>query len=161
MRSLTPIETAAAIAIFGSVTAVAVPAFFRNLHASQLVEPIDGLTTLAMRASALAASRPAAVAYPPSVPLTPEQVPRGEAQADPPGSWDHSTWRQLDFSWTRPHSFAFEFVSENKPEQSKFTARAHGDLDGDGVFSTFEIAGKTDDKTGPVTFPLESYREVE
>lgn len=161
MRSLSPVEVAAGVAVVGSLLAVGVPAFIENLHASRVVEPIDGLNRIAMRAAALAAARPASAAYPPTVPLTPEQVPRGEAQADPPGAWEHPTWRALDFGWTVPHSYSFEFESDNKPGRATFMARAHGDLDGDGVFSTFEISGESKDGAEPVTFPLESYREVE
>jgi hypothetical protein len=161
VRTLSPVEAAALIALGGSVLAVMVPAFARNLHASRLAEPIDGLNRIATRATAIAAARPTSLAYPASVGLTPEQVPRGEALLDPPGTWDHPTWRMLGFEFTVPHRYSFEFLSENGPERALFEARAHGDLDGDGVFSTFEIAGEAVDGRAPVVFPLESSREVE
>jgi hypothetical protein len=161
VRTLSPVETALVIAVAGSVLAVMVPAFARNLHASRLAEPIDGLNRIATRANAIAAARPAAMAYPASVGLTPEQVPRGQEHLDPPGTWDHPTWRTLGFEWTVPHHYSFEFLSENRPGQALFEAKAHGDLDGDGVFSSFEIAGESKDGSEPMLYPLESYREVE
>jgi hypothetical protein len=161
VRSLSPVEAAAAVAIAGSILAVAVPAFVRNLHASRLVEPLDGLNRIASQATAMAAARPAAIAYPAGVGLTPDQVPRGEAMLDPPGTWDHPTWRTLGIEWTVPHHYSFAFLSENSPGTALFEARAHGDLDGDGVFSTFEIAGESKDGREPVIYPIESYREVE
>lgn len=161
MRTLTPVEAALALAIGASVLASAIPAFLRNLHASRLVEPIDGLNHIAMRATQLAASKPAEFAYPESVPLTPAQVPRGERVTDPPGTWNHRSWRLLEFEWTVPHSFSFGFESKNAKGHSAFLARAHGDLDGDGILSTFEIGGETRDGAEPTTSALVIRREVE
>ncbi|HMR79722.1 MAG TPA: hypothetical protein PKD61_31660, partial [Polyangiaceae bacterium] len=55
MRSLSPVEAAAIVAVLGSVLATALPSFVRNLQASRMVEPIDGLSRIASRATALAA----------------------------------------------------------------------------------------------------------
>ncbi len=43
-----------------------------------------------------------------------------------------------------PQRYAYEFVSSGTGTAAAFTARAHGDLDGDGVFSTFERAASVD-----------------
>ena len=46
------------------------------------------------------------------------------------------------------HSYAFGFDSASSATDAQFVAKAHGDLDGDGAISTFEIRGKasaTDD----------------
>ena len=161
MRSLTPVEAAIAVAIAGSVFATCLPSFLENLHASRMVEPIDGLEHIATRATALAAGQPAAAAYPETVGLTPAQVPVGERVEDPKGTWDHPTWRRLEFAWTVPHSYSFSFESRNHEGHAVFHARAHGDLDGDGVLSTFSIAGESKDGAEPKTFPMEIEREVE
>lgn len=161
MRSFTPVEAAVALAVSGSVAATAIPAFVHNLHASRLVEPLDGLNHIAARATQLAASQPAEFAYPESVPLTPPQVPRGERVTDPPGTWNHRTWRLLEFEWTVPHSFSFAFESKNAKGQAVFLARANGDLDGDGILSQFEISGQSKDGAEPTTSPLVIHREVE
>lgn len=161
MRSLTPVEAAAVVAIAGSLLATALPAFVRNLHASRLVEPMDGLNKIATRATALAAGRPADKAYPESVGLTPAQVPKGVEVKDPPGTWDKPTWRQLDFGFKVPHRYSFAFQSHDAPGKASFRAVAHGDLDGDGVLSTFEISGTSRDGSEPVTSPMDMYREVE
>jgi hypothetical protein len=161
VRSLTAVETALAVSIGGTVLAVTVPVFLDNLHASRLAEPVDGLSRIAMRASAMAITRSADAAYPETVELTPAEVPRGEPTRDPPGTWEHPTWRLLDFSWTVPHCYSFAFESELQPGLARFTALAQGDLDGDGVFSTFQIKGEARDGSEPETFPLESHREIE
>jgi hypothetical protein len=161
VRSLTPLEAAVAVAIAGSVLAASAPAFLRNLHASRLAEPIDGLNRIATRATVLAAGVPAAAAYPESVPLTPEKVPQGASVDDPKGTWDHPTWQRLGFEWTVPHYFSFAFESRNAPGRSVFHTRAHGDLDGDGILSTFAISGEARDGAEPTTSALDVHREVE
>ncbi len=41
------------------------------------------------------------------------------------------------------HAFSFQFTSEADASKAmRFTATAHGDLDGDGVLSTFEVRGE-------------------
>jgi len=161
VRALTPVEAAVAVAVLGSVLATALPAFVRNLHASELVEPVDGLNRIATRATALAASRPVLQAYPESVGAAPADVPAGTRVTDPPGTWDHPSWRLLDFSWSVPHAFSFAFESKNAPDISSFIARSHGDLDGDGSLSTFEISGDMRAAGEPSIGPLDMSREIE
>jgi hypothetical protein len=161
MRSLTPVEAVLVVAVGGSVLCAAAPAFVRNLRASRLAEPVDGLQKIASRASALAAGRPTELAYPPSVGLTPSRVPAGTMQLDPEGTWDSPTWRMLGFRFTRPHAFAFEFTSQCSPQQGSFVATAHGDLDGDGLVSTFEIRGSIKAGAEPEVGTLDVWREVE
>ena len=161
MRSLTPLEAAAAAAIAASLLAATVPAFVKNLHASRVAEPMEGLARIAARATALAAGAAPEAAYPESAPLTPASVPRAELVTDPPGTWDHPTWRLLDFKWMVPHAYSFEFESGNSKEESRFIARAHGDLDGDGVRSSFSIAGEMKRGGEPRILPMDVHREVE
>lgn len=161
MRSVTPLEAAVAVAVAGAVLATALPAFVRNLQASKLVEPIDGLGRIATRATALAAERPVASAYPESVGLTPAEVPAGIRVTDPTGTWDHPTWRALGFGFTAPHSFSFAFESGGSPEQAAFRAVARGDLDGDGSTSEFSIAGRAKPGAAPTLEPMDFYHEVE
>lgn len=152
-RGMTAVELAVSFAITGSLLAVAVPAFVRNLHASKLVEPVDGLNAIAEGATAYAKTHDVLHAYPPSAPLTPPVVPRGTREADPPGAWDQPTWTALGFRAAEegvPHAFAFSFDSTNGALRSSFVASAHGDLDGDGLPSTFEVRGHDDQSTGGV-----------
>jgi hypothetical protein len=154
---MTAVELAVTFAAVGSLLAVAVPAFVRNLHASKLVEPVDGVKAIAEGAEAYAKTHDVPHAFPPSAPLTPATVPRGTREVDPPGAWDHATWKALGFRAAEdgaPHAFAFGFDSTNGPTYSSFTAVAHGDLDGDGVTSTFQVAGHDRlGEAGPTTDP--------
>jgi hypothetical protein len=158
VRSLSPVEAALCLAVGGSVLAVGVPAFVRDLHASRLVEPIDGLSRVAAAAAAFAERTHG---YPASAPRTPRDVPAGAPALDGPGVWEHPTWRSLGLSFSRPHSYSFEFESEKRGRRSRYVASAQGDLDGDGQLSSFSVRGELAEGQAPVTLPLEMRREVE
>lgn len=161
MRAITPVEAALAFAIGGSLLAVTVPPFLRNLHASRMTEALDGLQRISGRAMVLSDTALIGSAFPPSAPLTPATVPRATLTVDPPHTWDHPTWRLLDFDFDAPHAYAFQFDSQNGPGFSRFVAEAHGDLDGDGVLSTFRAGGLLREGHPPKLDVLEVSREVE
>jgi hypothetical protein len=147
-RGLSAVEAAVLFAIVGSLLAVAVPAFVRELRASRFVEPVEGLQKIGAGALVYAQDKPAGAAFPPSAPLTPASVPRGTREVDPPGVWDHPTWKALGFRAAPdglPHAFSFGFDTTLGPTRSTFVAHAHADLDGDGVRSTFELRGHAQD----------------
>jgi type II secretory pathway pseudopilin PulG len=165
-RGFSSVELAVAFAVVGSLLAVAVPTFLREVRASRFVEPTEGLATIAAGAVAYALTPPGssavAAAFPRSVALTPAVPPRGHPAADPDGTWSDPTWRALHFppTWGRfafaagePHSFSFAFESTLGAAQSTFVATAHGDLDGDGAVSTFEVRGRDTAGGGPVIDP--------
>ncbi|MEM6991723.1 MAG: hypothetical protein AAF721_14550 [Myxococcota bacterium] len=80
------------------------------------------------------------------VPGAPSKV-AGEYEAE---LWsDNPVWRGLDFEHTAGHYFHYDFKYENFPGGfggCQFTAQAFGDLDGDGVFSTYERVGVADER---------------
>lgn len=154
-------EAALCVAVAGSVLAVGIPAFLRNLHASRLVEPIEGLQRIAAAAAVLVESSEGNPRYPASAGPTPELVPAGEATLDPPGAWEHPTWQSLQFGFTHPHSYSFEFQSEARADRARYRASAQGDLDGDGELSEFSVRGEARRGSAPITFPLEMHREIE
>lgn len=160
-RSFTAVEGAVAVAVLGSVLAVAVPEFASSLRASRLAEPVDGLRRIAASAVAVAGAGGTAAAFPGPAPLTPAEVPRGVRADDPPGAWNHPTWKALGFGFDHAHAFSFAFDSEATADGAHFRASAHGDLDGDGVTSTFELEGVADGQGAHVLPGLYVDREVE
>ena len=94
-------------------------------------------------------------------PRTPRDVPAGAPALDPPGVWEHPTWLSLGLSFSRPHSYSFEFESDKRGRRSRYVASAQGDLDGDGQLSSFSVRGEVAEGQAPVTLPLEVRREVE
>ncbi len=157
---LPPLQFALLLSVSASVVAVAVPQFYEHLHASRLTEPLEGLSKIAASASVGASMVPPHWAYPEDVPFTPAEVPHG-IKEDAPLTWQNPTWRKLGFQMTRPHYYSFSFESKNGPQQASFTAKARGDLDQDGQFSSFELRGTTDELNGPQVFPIDMMREVE
>jgi hypothetical protein len=165
-RGLSAVEVAAGISLLGSLLAVAVPTFFREIRASRFVEPIDGLAAIAGGAVGYASIHggPGAVAlaFPRSVALTPTAPPRARTVTDPQGTWNDATWGALHFpppsgnlafTQDEPHAFAFAFDSTPGATRSSFVAHAHGDLDGDGTQSTFEVRGHMSTTEAPVVEP--------
>jgi type IV pilus assembly protein PilA len=157
-RRLTAPELAIGFALVGSVLAVAIPTFVREVHVSRFVEPVEGVQRIAAAAVAYAAVHPGPQPFPPSAPMTPPTPPRGRCEADPTELWDRPTWVALDFRPApagQPHCFAFAFDSTPSPARSTFRAHAHGDLDGDGITSTFEVTGgvSENDPRGPIIDP--------
>src|SRR5947209_4498517 len=95
-RRVAVVELAVGFSLVGSLLAVAVPTFVREVHASRLVEPVDGLKRLGASAVAYGQAHrgdsptatpqaAGAAVFPASAPLTPGQPPRGKCEADPPG----------------------------------------------------------------------------
>lgn len=136
-RGFSSVEIAAGIAVLGSLLAVGIPAFLRNLQASHLTEATDGLARIQKGAIAYATDRHA---LPPGAPLTPNVVPRGERVVDPEGVWEQPGWQAVQFraapeGLSHRFAFAMDVHDGSVPE---LVAHAHADLDGDGIVSTFE-----------------------
>ena len=86
--------------------------------------------------------------FPKSVPRTPAKPPCGRAVATPAAQWKKVGWRQMHFAITEPHRYAFSFDSSGTNTKAVFTAKAFGDLDCDGVYSTYEMRGSVDSQFG-------------
>lgn len=122
---------------------------------------MEGLLRIGSSATELASRRGLSRAYPDPAPLTPREVPAGHSVEDSPELWQHPTWQELGFRIDHAHYFSFAFDSDNGDERSSFVAKAHGDLDGDGQLSTFELRGEWRKGGDPELFPVEILREVE
>lgn len=73
------------------------------------------------------------------------------------GLWDaEAMWRAIGFALDRPHRYHYALSTALEPGPRalcRFRARAHGDLDGDGVFSTIEIRGVVDGEGATLEVP--------
>lgn len=137
MRRFTPIELAIGTALLGSVAAVAIPAFFRELHASRFSEPIDALNRMSIATIHYAEQ---SHKLPDSAPLTPAAPARGHKEPGTADTWSHPTWKALAFQ-AAPDGVPFAYAYQFDAQPAGFVATAHGDLDGDGIYSTFEMRG--------------------
>lgn len=75
--------------------------------------------------------------------------PKGPGEYSLSAWSDNEVWSGLNFTQEQGHYFHYDFRWENDPSGfggCKFTAQAFGDLDDDGVFSTFQRSGAADEE---------------
>lgn len=156
-RSQLGASMAVMVPLVGVLAAVAIPAFVKYISRSKTAEAVanvkrmgDGATAYFERSSPSGAL--AERHFPPTVTLTPgspslAMCPGGDSANYVPtqDTWAHPTWAALGFAVEDPFLYSYEFISEGKGAEARFTARATGDLDCDGVLSTFERIGHVDE----------------
>ena len=86
--------------------------------------------------------------FPPSTGPTPAGSPcdyPGRRYPENSKLWsDNATWSALMFSVDEPHYYRYTYLSEGSGKTARFTVRAYGDLNCNGVWSTFERLGSVD-----------------
>lgn len=158
--------------VAGTLAAVAIPAFVKYLRRAQSAEAQLQVDKIVKGAQLYYASERVdstgqlmAPSFPPSAKATPE----GSACDHPdevyparPELWDSPTWRALGFSVDDTHRYQYRFDSEGSGDSAKFVVTAHGDLDCDGEYSTFQRIGYGSESSRTVEMaPLEVEREFE
>jgi hypothetical protein len=123
--------------VVGLLTAIAVPAFLQYIRRAKESEAEAKVSELSDSAEGYYHEFGR---LPESTPLTPArrccEHPGGRCPADP-ADWSHPTWQALNFAISDLFFYQYQFVSDG----TSFTARAVGDLDCDGIMSTFERVG--------------------
>lgn len=155
------------VALGGVLAAIAIPAFMKYIRRSKTVEAAvhvrqiyDGAMAYGAAKHVARDGKPQPPHFPKSAPLTPATTACVDGQSvkrpPDPSLWIHPTWQALGFTVTTPSYYQYEFISDGQ----KFTARAIGDLDCDGVLSTFERVGIFDE-TGELQGGAGLYRANE
>ena len=137
-----PAGVATAVFVPAVLAAVAIPAFMKNARKAKTVEASVNVKKLYDGARAYYEEGTAKGFPGPSVPATPPATccgRPGDKCAPEPTLWTKEPWRSLKFSMDDPHSYRYEY--EVAVDGRSFSARALGDLDCDGVYSTFEMVG--------------------
>ncbi len=78
-----------------------------------------------------------------SVPANAADV-RGKRFQSAIGDWATSPWKEMGFKISTPQFYAYSFESQGSGPTAQATAVAHGDLDGNGVTSTFRATATPD-----------------
>lgn len=133
-RQSRAIELAVAFAVLGSALAAGVPSCVRAVRLSRTAEAAESLERLTLQGALYLEQKNAQKLV--STPTTPAQVPAGKATTDPEGTFAHPTFKALAFEPPQPHWYAYRVEIDPDPA-TPLRAVAHGDLDGDGVLSTF------------------------
>lgn len=147
---LSLIEVALLLCLLGIVLAIFVPTFLRRVRTNKISEAAELLQVMSQRASAYYETSWSSLkrhCLPPAAGPTPE-APTVESQdvdffsSETAG---HVSWKALDFQPERPVRFSYQYAPSrdgcglgDSSEPTAVVFRAEGDLDGDGVRSTFE-----------------------
>jgi type IV pilus assembly protein PilA len=162
-KGFTLIELMIVVAIIGILAAVAIPAFMKYIRRSKTSEATMNIRKLFDSSVSYYNEEHAAR----DGAIMDRQFPNADnGELSAPGGWpgvvcpegdsnkykpqaddfSASTWQSLNFSVDDPLYFQYTYVSTGTGIQSKFTARARGDLNCDGTLSTFERVGTVDDE---------------
>jgi hypothetical protein len=139
-------------AIIGAIAMYALARYVRHAKTTEAVSSVTSLATEAARyynesdATQPAGASPEAVHamrhFPPSsrvpVPEDPLSV-RGKRYQSNLADWSASPWKDLRFSIVQPQCYQYSFESDGAGATAKATVTAQGDLDGDGVRSTYSL----------------------
>jgi type IV pilus assembly protein PilA len=74
-----------------------------------------------------------------------------------PSEWNSNGWECIKFSMNDPQYFQYQYEATTAVPAvagNKFTAHAHGDLDGDGTPSDFTLPGELQDASGELVLTL-------
>jgi hypothetical protein len=148
------------VAIIGVLAAIAIPAFGRYVRKARTAEAAGTLSKLWAGSvtyfntdHANVAGNPTARQFPPSVDNVPGAACGCQAGGRCPGGgveWRHATWIGLSFALPDPFVYKPRYVSTGSGATSTFSAETSGDVDCNGVTSSFRRAGGVDG-SGDVT----------
>lgn len=149
---LSTLEVATLVSVVGMLLAVALPTLGRTIRPSKLSEASEQLDALyAGLAAYYATPRPAAdggtvYCLPAPAGPTPEAPSESPVRTDfgAQSAQGASSWQALGFTPERPLRFRYTYTpgawgcSRHLTEGTPIVLRAEGDLDGDGLYSSFE-----------------------
>lgn len=149
--------TSAVLPLLGVSSAIAVPAFIKYMRKAKTSEAIDVLDQM-YKGAAMYYSQPRVdasgnrlpCAFPPSGTYSGKKCCEYPDQRCPanPEAWSGSPWTELNFQINQAHYFRYEFKSEGSGRDAKAIIAAYGDLDCDGIESTFTMEVAADPEAG-------------
>jgi type IV pilus assembly protein PilA len=146
----------------GMVAAIAIPAFTKYMRRSKTAEARVNLAKMFDAASAYHAetgqcptdgSAQGSAGATPPLTVHCGEGPGGRCVPNGAGggayslsAWtEHPVWQKMNFQQEAGHYYHYDFRWGADERGCMFTAQAFGDLDDDGVFSTFERSGAAND----------------
>jgi type IV pilus assembly protein PilA len=179
-KGFTLIELMIVVAIIGVLAAVAIPAFMKYIRKSKTTEAVENVKKIYEGARSYYMEESNSRG---SITPIAKQFPLGDAGASAgpsPGAnsccgaagdkcdpnidrtiWDTDGWNALKFSMDDPHYFWYSYDADGTDVASQFTARANGNLDCDGVYSTYEMVGRVNSLDRTVSGSAGFYKNQE
>jgi len=153
-KAFTLIELMIVVVIVGLLASVAIPAFDRNVRRSKTSEAVlnlrriyDGAVNSYQETQTDRVGQELNPHFPSSTDPTPSEnsccdtnPEHGVCLADT-RAFSDGTWHEINFSLSDPHRYWYTFVSDGTGNSAIFSARANGNLNCDGRYSTFERIG--------------------
>lgn len=163
-KGFTLIELMIVVAIIGILAAVAVPQFLKYVKRTKTSEAMNHIRKIYDGEMAYfdvdhvgrTGSRVSAQFV--SAGPEPSAVPTGTRSA---GDWSGASWVALKFAIDSPVLFRYSAVASGTGIASSFTARAEGDLDGDGQTSLFERIASVNQSSGEMVGGAGIYQQSE
>ena len=154
-RAFTVVELMNFLGLAAILSAIGMYSLSRYVRHAKTVEAVSSVTSLAGAAAAYYnssdATQPTGAAphavhamrhFPPSsrvsVPEDDLSV-RGKRYQSNLADWSASPWRELRFSIVQPQCYRYSFESEGAGATARAIVTAEGDLDGDGVRSSYSV----------------------
>jgi hypothetical protein len=150
-------------AMVGVMAAVAIPAFMKYKSKAKTTEAVINVRKLYDGARSYYEENHQ---FPPN-PTTAGPVPAlggccstGGKCAPNPTLWSDAAWQALRFSMDDPHYYSYEYKTSGEGANATFSVDAYGDLNCNGVYSTFEMVGSIQ-PDGTVTGEAGLFRDKE
>jgi prepilin-type N-terminal cleavage/methylation domain-containing protein len=149
-RGFSIIELMAVVAIVGIISALAYAGVARYLNHSKTPEATTSLAAFENGSrvyfgtesdmSGIGVGPFAHKFCPTATAKVPTTVPKS---AKAPGVWTDATWVCLKFTLTKPQAYQYDYQSNSLTgTDATYNAYAFGDLNGNGINSTFVLSGK-------------------
>lgn len=176
-RAFTAIELMNFLGLAAVLSAIGMYALARYVRHAKTVEAASSVTSLAGATAEYynasdgtqpAGASPIAVHamrhFPPTARLPVPEDPlsvRGHRYQSNLADWSASPWRDLRFSIVQPQCYQYAFEADGAGSTAKALVTAQGDLDGDGVRSTYSLAITPDESLSAQVAKTMTKQDVE